>query len=183
MTYSSSRLSNRDLLEELFSSDQIDIHRAGILNTAPTPLARSFSFDRIEGMLLGLAIGDGLGITSEGKVPHVRWERYGEVRDYLPNKYTGERKGYPSDDTQLAFWTLDCLLEDGGLVPDHVAAAFCRERIIGIGHTVKEFSQRYRSGIRPWHECSIKSAGNGALDAHRADPTTAPYESNRGPLG
>ena len=38
-------------------------------------------------MMLGLAIGDALGITTEGMIPHDRHNRYGEIRDYLPNRY------------------------------------------------------------------------------------------------
>ena len=39
----------------------------------------------------------------------------------------------PSDDTQMAFWTLEQLLEDGGYVPEHVARCFATRRIFGIG--------------------------------------------------
>lgn len=156
-------MTNALLLDHLFTVDSIGIRRSGIFDTAPSSLPPSFCFDRVEGVMLGIAIGDGLGITSEGMLPSSRRERYGELRDYLPNKHTGERRGYPSDDTQLAFWTLDCLLEDDGFIPDHVAAAFCRERVFGIGSAVEGFRQRYRSGVRPWYGCSVKSAGNGAL--------------------
>ncbi len=51
-------------------------------------------------MLLGLAIGDALGNTSESQAPAERRARYGEIRDYLPNGYAeGRRVGLPSDDT------------------------------------------------------------------------------------
>jgi hypothetical protein len=38
---------------------------------APLPLGR-VPFDRVEGMLLGLAIGDSLGNTTEGQLPRSR---------------------------------------------------------------------------------------------------------------
>jgi ADP-ribosylglycohydrolase len=84
---------------------------------------------RIRGMLLGLAIGDALGNTSEGMLPHERNKCYGEIRDYLPNRYAGGRPvALPSDDTQLAFSTLEHLLEYGRIEPDALAALFCSGR-------------------------------------------------------
>jgi len=66
----------------------------------------NLDFGRVEGMMLGLAIGDALGNASESQLPERRRERYGEIRDYLPNRYADCRRvGVPSDDTQLAFWT------------------------------------------------------------------------------
>ncbi|MGB5179646.1 MAG: ADP-ribosylglycohydrolase family protein, partial [Gammaproteobacteria bacterium] len=68
------------------------------------------------GMMLGLAIGDSLGNTSEGMSPSARRAAHGEIRDYLPNwniQVQGmeqQRRGLPSDDTQLAFWTLELLI-------------------------------------------------------------------------
>jgi hypothetical protein len=62
------------------------------MNWSPDVMERRAPFgiqpvaeDRIRGMLLGLAIGDSLGNTTEGQLPSNRRERYGEVRDYLPN--------------------------------------------------------------------------------------------------
>lgn len=74
----------------------------------PAPVAACAGIaDRIRGMLLGLAIGDALGNTSEGMLPSDRHSRYGEIRYFLPNHHAGGREvGLPSDDTQLAFWTL-----------------------------------------------------------------------------
>lgn len=75
----------------------------------------------------------------------------------------GDRRGYPSDDTQLAFWTLEQLLADGRFIPDNIAASFCRDHIFGIGSTVRQFiANRCKSG-QPWHTAGVKSAGNGAL--------------------
>jgi predicted DNA-binding transcriptional regulator YafY len=49
---------------------------------APTRL-ETVAFDRIERMLLGLAIGDSLGNTTEGQLPEMRHP----IRDYQPNRY------------------------------------------------------------------------------------------------
>jgi ADP-ribosylglycohydrolase len=117
----------------------------------PAPFAGSrVAADRIRGMLLGLAIGDALGNTSEGMLPHRRRMHHGEVRDYLPNRHaSGARVGLPSDDTQLAFWTLEHLLEHGLIEPDALAGLFCSQRIFGAGSTMRAFVDAWRRG-RDW---------------------------------
>ena len=120
--------------------------------------------DRVRGMLLGLAIGDALGNTSEGLTAAEREARFGEIRDYLPNPHAGgTRVGLPSDDTQLAFWTLESLLERGELDPDDLAARFAAHEIFGLGRSVRQFLDNRAQGITPWYRCSAESAGNGAL--------------------
>lgn len=141
---------------------QIRLEHGHIFAVAPEPLGTDFDFGRIEGMMLGLAIGDALGNTTESWFPRERRARFGEIRDYLPNRETGEKKGLPSDDTQLAFWTLEQMQEDRGFVPERVASRFCRGRIFGIGGTVREFIRNYKNGLR-WYQCGPQSAGNGAL--------------------
>ena len=120
--------------------------------------------DRLRGMLLGLAIGDALGNTSESLSPAERVAQYAEIRDYLPNRHaSGSRVGLPSDDSQLAFWTLESLLERGELDPDDLAARFAAREIFGLGKSVRQFLDNRAQGITPWYRCSAESAGNGAL--------------------
>lgn len=120
--------------------------------------------DRVRGMLLGLAIGDALGNTSEGLTAGEREERFGEIRDYLPNPHAGgARVGLPSDDSQLAFWTLESLLERGELDPEDISERFASRRIFGIGKSVQKFLSNREQGIAPWYRCGAESAGNGAL--------------------
>jgi hypothetical protein len=52
---------NRQILDDLFENYKIDIRRGDIFNTPPEPMPDDFNFDRVEGMMLGLAIGDSLG--------------------------------------------------------------------------------------------------------------------------
>ena len=155
---------NRSILDFLFQTNRIDLRRGALFDTSPGPMPDNFYFDRVEGMMLGLAVGDALGVTTEGRLPEARAARYGEIRDYLPSRrHHGRALGYPSDDTQLAFWTLEQMLADGGFIPENLAARFCRNRIFGIGSTVKAFIANYRSGKKQWYECGPKAAGNGAL--------------------
>ena len=164
--------SNRQILDDLFRGNKIDLCRGPTFDQPPAPLPDGFDFDKVEGMMLGLAIGDALGVTTEGRLPHRRRETYGTIRDYVPNKYVDVPIGFPSDDSQMAFWTLEQMLADGGFVPENVADCFCRRRIFGIGAPFGNSSTTDRSG-KPWHECGPKSAGNGAL--MRIAPVLIPH--------
>lgn len=125
-------------------------------------------------MLLGLAIGDSLGNSSEGMPPAKRRQLYGEIRDYRPNPYLGNRRvGTPSDDTQMAFWTVEQLLEDGKLVPASLAARFASNRIFGMGRTVRQFLRNYKQERLAWDAAGVESAGNGSL--MRIAPVVLPH--------
>ena len=134
----------------------------------------TLDFDRVEGMLLGLAIGDSLGNTSEAMAPRLRKKAHATIADYLPNRMAGNlRVGLPSDDTQLAFWTLEQLITDGRLDPENLSDRFAHDHIYGIGHTVRRFQGRRRWWNLPWYQCGLKSAGNGALI--RTAPVLIPH--------
>jgi len=163
---------NRKCLDWLLAQGLIRIRRGTLFDIHPGPVPHGFDYDRVEGMMLGIAVGDALGITTEGKLPERRCELFGEIRDYLPNRYVNQPIGFPSDDTQLAFWTLEQMIEDGGFNPENVARRFCRERIFGIGSTVRRFIANYKSGM-PWYQCGPESAGNGAL--MRIAPMVIPH--------
>ena len=154
---------NNDILECLFQNEKIDLRRGKIFDTTPKPVMKDLEIDKVEGMMLGLAIGDALGNTTEGMLPTARKRIYGEIRDYLPNRHAdNERIGLPTDDTQLAFWTLEQMIADKGFNPENVVRRFSQDRIFGIGQTVRGFLANLKSG-EPWYECGPKSAGNGAL--------------------
>ena len=96
----------------------------------PLPLGR-VPFDRVEGMLLGLAIGDSLGNTTEGQ--HL-WSRR-DIRFYEPNRYAGGRAvGVPSacrggfQTRPYTLWTLEHLLEHDRIVPEQLLATFPSRR-------------------------------------------------------
>lgn len=167
-------MDNTSLLNHLLAQGKIALEPSPFLSRAPSPLPEDWDFGRVEGMLLGLAIGDALGNTTESQLPAIRWQSYGEIRDYLPNKYAnGRPRGVPSDDSQMAFWTLEQLLEDGGLVPDHLARIFAGNQIFGIGSTVKSFLHSYKDQGLPWEQSGQASAGNGAL--MRIAPVLIPH--------
>jgi ADP-ribosylglycohydrolase len=157
-------MDNITLLHQLLAQGKIACGPSPLFEAVPAPLPADWDFERVEAMLLGLAIGDALGNTSESQHPSDRWQAYGEIRDYLPNRRAGGRSvGLPSDDTQLAFWTLEQLLEDKALLPDHLARKFTQGQIYGIGSTVRGFLRSYKDHARPWQQSGQPSAGNGAL--------------------
>ena len=163
---------NAALLRQLLAEGAIALQRGALFDFVPPDMPASFDWDRIDGMLLGLAIGDALGNTTEGMLPAKRREQYGEIRDYVPH-WRRKTLATPTDDTQLAFWTLDQLLVDEGLNPGHLARRFSSERIFGIGQAVSQAMEAVRLGYRPWYECGTRSAGNGAL--MRIAPMLVPY--------
>lgn len=166
--------SNRVVLDRLFAEKGICLEKGSLFGQARGPMPASLDFDRIEGMLLGLAIGDALGNTTENQTPDTRMGRHGEIRNYLPNSHArGQLVGMPSDDTQLAFWTLEQMLIDGRFDPAQTAKAFCSRQIYGIGSAVQEFVYGFKNEGLPWYRCGTKSAGNGAL--MRIAPMLVPH--------
>ena len=168
------------LLEQLLQEGAVRVQPSPFLSMPPAPLPGNFSFDKIEGMLLGLAIGDALGNTTESMLPDERHQGFGEITDYLPNRHVaGQRVGLPSDDTQLSFWTLELLLEGGYLDVERLARRFTRERIFGIGSTVREFLRAFKDEGKDWKNSGQESAGNGAL--MRIAPVLLPHLHQPGP--
>lgn len=149
-------------LAELVSGGQIDMRWSDAVMEASI-CADGISEDRVRGMLLGLAIGDSLGNTTEGWLPAHRRLRFGEIRNYLPNPHAGmQSAGVPSDDTQLAFWTLEHILDRKHVQPEELARLFASRQIYGIGKSTAVFVRDIQAG-KSWLRASQRTAGNGAL--------------------
>ena len=173
-------IDNTSLLKGLLDQGIIRLNESSLLYQIPQSLPPDFSFNKIEGMLLGLAIGDALGATSEGKRPEERRRIFGEITDYVPGKRSDNRRvGVPTDDTQLSFWTLKQLIQDHGLIPDNLAKRFCKHHIQGVGTTTRKFISNYKDKGIPWYESGVDSLGNGVL--MRISPIIIPYLDNPHP--
>jgi ADP-ribosylglycohydrolase len=156
-------------LPALVRDGSIRMRWSDVLLGEPGPLTPETTFDRVEGMLLGLAIGDALGNVTEGSLPAARLR----VEGYAPNPWAGGRAvGMPSDDTQLAYWTLEQLVADGGLDPERLSRRLSCQRIFGIGRTVRQFIANYKER-GDWLTSGVASAGNGAL--MRIAPVLMPH--------
>jgi ADP-ribosylglycohydrolase len=166
-------MSNKTTFEELLKAVKINVRNSDLFNTPVKP-KENIDFDRVEGMILGVAVGDGLGNTSESMLPADRLLKHGEITDYLANR-NGDKKGAPSDDTQFTAWTLEQILKDKCYNPENVAAAFNGKKIFGLGKTVKEFLINSKKG-KKWHEAGPDSAGNGSL--MRISPMVIPHLKN-----
>ncbi len=164
---------NRTILKRLLQDNQIEVRDGIIFDVPPDPLPAQFQFSYVEGMMLGLAIGDALGNTSESLTPRERYAKHGEITNYLPNRHANRSAlGLPSDDSQLAFWTLEQMIADRHMNPEHIARRFSCQNIFGIGQSVRGFLRNYKGG-KPWYDAAVKSAGNGAI--MRIAPVVFPY--------
>ena len=83
--------------------------------------------------------------------------------------------GLPSDDTQMAFWTLEQMLADNRLRPSRLAEVYATRPIFGIGGTVRQFSTSIRDRQMAWYRAglTVDADGNGAL--MRIAPVILPY--------
>ncbi|BDB98548.1 ADP-ribosylglycohydrolase family protein [Saccharolobus caldissimus] len=154
------RYTNTQLLSSLLSQRKINADNLEEILNISIKRVRP-NIDKIEGMLLGVAIGDSLGNAIELMDPNARLRRYGFIEDYV-SSLGGKRMGLPSDDTQLTFDTVKVILEDGYLNPEKLAKTFFSHEIYGIGFSTSEARDRYHRGMK-WYECGVKSSGNGAL--------------------
>jgi ADP-ribosylglycohydrolase len=170
---------NVETVRKLFSKGYINCKEDEIIFRKPKNYDLP-KFDKIEGMLLGLAIGDSLGNTSESGSVGRRNKRYGIIKSYLPNKHLGmKRKGFPSDDTQLAFDTVEVFLKNDYLNVKELADVFCSHHIYGIGKTVMAFIKNYKDKKIPWYKAGVKMSSNGAL--MRIAPVVVPHINH--PMG
>jgi ADP-ribosylglycohydrolase len=165
--------SPRSRVKRLMSEGLMPMQWPPRLDEEPDPPFPEDLADKVAGMLLGLAIGDALGNSSESLLPSERHRRYGWITDYLPNRHAGNAMiGLPSDDTQLAFWTLEHLIECGELDPARLAKKFSERRIFGLGQSMRQFLRDYKAGA-DWTQAGAPSAGNGAL--MRIAPVLVPH--------
>lgn len=165
---------SRQLLDELFDRNQLPIRRGAIFDFCPAPLdlVELRQHQRIEGMLLGVAVGDALGHSTEWKYDsEMRHRQFGIILDHVapPNSTAGRI----SDDTQLTFWTVERLLRLGRFDFDDLAQCFAerRSKIVGFGKntvaSLQRHSERFTTGKPERHQCAgdplVDGRGNGAL--------------------
>jgi len=122
------------------------------------------------GCILGVAIGDAMGLPLECKSPAIIRETHGYVDEYISNKghaYKSVAKrgaGTISDDTQLTLALMDSFVRKGYSVPDlmlaHVEAYEGKWGTpVGWGGTTRKSVQLIKEGQSPTYV--EEGAGNG----------------------
>jgi ADP-ribosyl-[dinitrogen reductase] hydrolase len=121
--------------------------------------------DKFTGCLLGLAIGDALGMPFEGMRAQAIRERYRKVTELLPAQ--GLAPGQYTDDTKMMLCIAESIVEKGYVDPEDVAQGFVgwfdSGDLRGIGLTCQEAILNLKRGI-PWQESGRRgywAAGNG----------------------
>lgn len=162
------------MLDELFATGKIKLRRGDIFDELPLPLDLDDlrQNQRIEGMLIGLAVGDALGHSTEWKYDSdSRHREFGTIVDHVAaGSLPG---GRISDDTQFSFWTLQTLLEYGGFDFETLTRCFVerRDRVVGMGRNtgaaLSRHAERLRTGFPPLHLCAgdplVDGRGNGTV--------------------
>ncbi len=123
---------------------------------------------RFAGCLLGLAIGDALGMPVEGMRATSIRKRFGRVRDFLDAPWRMLRAGQWTDDTQMMLCHARSIVDRKGVDPEDTARKFLSWFTSGdwrgIGSSTYESMQRLRAGV-PVEESGARgemAAGNGA---------------------
>jgi ADP-ribosyl-[dinitrogen reductase] hydrolase len=163
-----------ELLDVLFESKKIALNRGRVFSACPDALdiPKLIQDQRIEGMLLGVAVGDALGHSTEWKFdPASRHERFGTILDHLPD--TEVRTGRISDDSQMTLWLVEKLLARGHFNFDDVCGLYVDRQslIVGMGSNTAAALARHRKRFQndsiPIEQCvgdpTSEGRGNGAL--------------------
>ncbi|HNY12761.1 MAG TPA: ADP-ribosylglycohydrolase family protein, partial [Candidatus Wallbacteria bacterium] len=166
-------MNNKIIFEELLKAGKIKVRESNLFNV-PVEIKTAVNFDKIEGMLLGVAIGDSLGFPTENMQPHERLKAHGEVIDYLP--IGDETRGVPSDETQFTMWTLEQIIKDGYFDAEAAAGSFLNKKILGMSKTIKEFLTNFHKHGKKWHEAGSGSANSCSM--MRIAPVILPHLKN-----
>ncbi|MEM6531764.1 MAG: ADP-ribosylglycohydrolase family protein [Myxococcota bacterium] len=134
--------------------------------------------DRYAGALLGLAVGDALGLAVEGMSRAQIERRYGRIAHYR----IVEDIGYVSDDTEQTVLLLSCLLDEGDDL-ERTIRAFRRSLRgwflrgpLGAGRATLGACLRITVGI---HNSGRSSAGNGSAMRAPALALRFPVDAQR----
>lgn len=141
---------------------------SGFVDDAQTVVLR----DRFRGCLLGLAVGDALGMPLEGMRPEEIRHKYGIVNDYLDGQ-NGFKAGEGTDDTYQMLAVAESYIEYGGFNREDIANRFItwfQNDGRGIGRTTRIVLSAMAEGISS-EEATINAirqlgdnaAGNGSL--------------------
>ncbi|NHW89314.1 MAG: ADP-ribosylglycohydrolase family protein [Archaeoglobales archaeon] len=133
--------------------------------------------ENFEGCILGLAIGDALGMPLEGMSREEIKRRYGEVRDFLPSPYGDLKAGEWTDDTEMTLLLAESIIETSYFDPENFAEKLKKWFYLSrrIGPTSRLAIMRLLRGAK-WYESGIESDTCGS--AIRVAPIGLVYNFN-----
>jgi len=110
--------------------------------------------DQIEGVFLGIAIGDALGMPVETRKPEEISEKYGKITTYFPPTRKGwenKKAGTTTDDTQLTLAVSLGMLEGGTSIQSQIKQHLIAldESKEGWGGTTTEALKKLKEGCSP----------------------------------
>lgn len=124
--------------------------------------------DKVRGMMLGVAIGDQLGMPVETYTREKISERHGEITSYIDpdanHQWFGGMKSRWTDDTQLTLVVVESLIEKRCVDMDSMARihvwSYHNDGDLGWGKSTREAVKKLAAGVH-WSE-------SGALDFPKA---------------
>lgn len=132
---------------------------------------------RFRGAMLGLAIGDALGMPVEGMTSEEITEKFGRVEDFMPGD--NNKPGEWTDDTQEALLLAESIIETVYLSPERFSAklisAMAQGKLLKAGPTTRRAIFNLQSGI-PWTKSGVDADTCGA--AMRVAPIGLVYNLN-----
>jgi ADP-ribosylglycohydrolase len=131
----------------------------GSLAVPSVPELHRLSWERLEGLLLGIALGDSLGLPVETMTRDKIVAEHGQIRDFLSpnlNTFISRDGGLPvgscSDDAQLTVALFDAFAEARGYSLEAVIKAHIKaldESTFGWGGSTRQGVEALRDGFRP----------------------------------
>lgn len=123
--------------------------------------------EAFEGCLVGLAVGDALGMPVEGMPPWEIKKRFGQIKGFMPAPQRGLEAGQFTDDTQMMLIHAESIVTQGNVDPQDLARRFVRwlssGEPRGIGRSTFRAIRRLMQGAS-WQESGETgtfAAGNG----------------------
>jgi ADP-ribosylglycohydrolase len=135
--------------------------------------------DLFRGCILGVAIGDALGMPAEGmRIDEIR-RIYGSIEDFLPSPLGDLKAGEWTDDTEQMVILAESIIDRTYFDPDDFASklvSWAEEAFkIRTGPTTRQALRNLLRGIK-WNEAGVDSATCGA--AMRVAPVGLVYHFN-----
>ncbi|MEM4524728.1 MAG: ADP-ribosylglycohydrolase family protein, partial [Archaeoglobaceae archaeon] len=133
--------------------------------------------EKFEGCILGLAIGDALGMPVEGMSREKIKQIYGEIRDFLPSPYGDLKAGEWTDDTEQTLLLAESIIETIYFSPENFVEKLKNWFYTGrrIGPTTRAAIIKLLRGAK-WYESGINSDTCGS--AMRVAPIGLVYHFN-----